>query len=261
MIGMPTLQSGGHIVSLEGYCTSLLRFFKYTQFVVGDGKRIQFWEDLWWGDQPLGFQYPRLFRVVTDKNILLSSILGSAHPFSWNFNIRHNLFDSQIEGLESFMRSLVRLHLSPSVSDARFQSLYSSGLFTVKSFLLALSHLSDSSLVFPTKFVLNSQVHFKVKSFVCLVAHKKVNTNDLLQLRRPYQALSPDICKLCIKHGELADHLFLHYSLTMGLWHKLFQLAKTDWVPSRRGIVLWQAACIALIWVVWQERDARIFLG
>ena len=51
--------------------------FKFTRFVVGDGKRIQFWEDLWWGDQPLGSQYPRLFRVVTDKNILISSIHGS----------------------------------------------------------------------------------------------------------------------------------------------------------------------------------------
>ena len=28
---------------------------------------------------------------------------------------------------------------------------------------------------------------------------------------------------------------------------------------SKRGIVLWQAACIALIRVVWLERNARIF--
>ena len=116
----------------------------------------------------------------------------------------------------------------------------------------------------------------QVKSFVWLVAHKKVNTNDLLQLKRPHKALSPDICKLCMKHGETVDHLFLHCSLTMGLWHRLFQLAKTDWVPprsisdmlstnfngfrsSKRGIVLWQDACIALMWVVWRERNARIF--
>ena len=57
-------------------------FSKYTRFVVGDGERIRFWEDLWWGDQPLGFQYPRLFSVVTDKNIPISSIFGSARPFS-----------------------------------------------------------------------------------------------------------------------------------------------------------------------------------
>ena len=28
---------------------------------------------------------------------------------------------------------------------------------------------------------------------------------------------------------------------------------------SKRGIELWQAACIALIWIVWQERNAWIF--
>ena len=220
-------------------------------------------------------QYPRLFRVVTDKNILISSILGSTRPFSWNFN-SSNLSDFEIEDLEGLMWSLDGLHLSPSVSYARSWSLSSSGLFTVKFFFLALSHCPDSPSVFPTKFVWNSQVPFKVKSFIWLVAHKKVNTNDLLQLRRPHKALSPDICKLCMRHVESADHFFLHCSLMMGLWHKLFQLAKTDWVPprsisdmlsitfsgfglSRRGIVLWQAVCIALIWVVWRERNTRIF--
>ncbi|KAJ9697352.1 hypothetical protein PVL29_009249 [Vitis rotundifolia] len=251
-------------------------FSKFTRFVVGDGERIRFWEDLWWGDQPLGVRYPRLLRVVTDKNIPISSILGSTRPFSWNFNFRRNLSDPEIEDLESLMRSLDRLHLSPSVPDMRSWSLSPSGLFTVKSFFLALSQIHGLPSVFPTKIVWNSQVPFKVKSFVWLVVHKKVNKNDLLQLKRPYKALSPDICMMCMKHGEIVDHLFLHYSLTMGLWHKLFQLAKTDWVPprsifdmlstnfngfgsSKRGIVLWQATCIALIWVVWRERNARIF--
>ena len=71
------------------------------------------------GDQPLGSQYPGLFRVVSDKNILISSILGSTRPFSWNFNFRHNLSDSEIEDLEDLMRSLDGLHLSPSISDAK----------------------------------------------------------------------------------------------------------------------------------------------
>ncbi|RVW47872.1 Transposon TX1 uncharacterized 149 kDa protein [Vitis vinifera] len=57
-------------------------FSKYTRFVVGDEEKNRFWEDLWWGDQPLGFQYPKLFKVVTDKNIPISSILGSTCPFS-----------------------------------------------------------------------------------------------------------------------------------------------------------------------------------
>ena len=32
-----------------------------------------------------------------------------------------------------------------------------------------------------------------------------------------------------------------------------------DFGLSKRGIVLWQAASIALIWVVWRKRNARIF--
>ena len=183
--------------------------------------------------QPLGTQYPRLFRVVLDKNILISSVLGSTCPFSWNFNFCRNLSDSEIEDLEGLMRSLDGLHLSPSVSDARFWPLSSSRLFSVKSFFLTLSQFSGSPQVFPSKFVWKSQVPFKVKSFVWLVAHKKVNTNDMLQLKRPYKALSPDICILCMKHGESADHLFLHCSLTIGLWHRLFRLAKMDRVPPR----------------------------
>ena len=32
-----------------------------------------------------------------------------------------------------------------------------------------------------------------------------------------------------------------------------------DFGLSKRGIELWQVACIALIWIVWRERNARIF--
>ena len=138
----------------------------FTRFVVGNGKRIRLWEDLRWGDQSLGSQYPRLFRLVLDKNIPISSILGSTCPFSWNFNFRSNLLDSEIKDLESLMRSLNGLHLSPSVSDARSWPLSSLGFFSVKSFFLTLSQFSGSSPVFPSKFVWNSQVPFKVKYFV-----------------------------------------------------------------------------------------------
>ena len=134
-----------------------------------------------------------------DKNIHISSILGYVRLFSWNFNFHCNLSDSEIEDLGCLMQSLDCAHLSTSASDARSWSLSSSGLFTVKSFFIALSEMPDLSPLFSTKFVWNSQIPFKVKSFVWLVAHKKVNTNDLLQLRRPYKTLSPDIYKLCIK--------------------------------------------------------------
>ena len=62
----------------------------------------------------------------------------------------------------------------------------------------------------------------------------------------------------------------------MGLWHKLFRAANLEWVPPRRiedifiisfeglgksikGKTLWDIACLTVFWIVWQERNARIF--
>ncbi|RVW35470.1 Transposon TX1 uncharacterized 149 kDa protein [Vitis vinifera] len=212
----------------------------------GDGERIRFWEDLWWGDQIFKDQYPRLYRVVMDKNSHISSILGSSRPFSWNFNFRRNLTDSKIEDLECLMHSLDCMNLSTSASDARSWSLLSSGLFTVKSFFIALSQMPDSSPFFPTKFVWKSQVPFKVKAFVWLMAHKKVNTNELLQLRRPHKALSPDISS---QDGLGTSEK--HFR------HDVHQLQRI-WQVQERGNSMANES-IALIWVVWRERNAMIF--
>ena len=43
---------------------------------------------------------------------------------------------------------------------------------------------------------------------------------------------------------SISDMMFINYK---------------DFGTSKRGIVLWQNACIVVIWVVWQERNARIF--
>ncbi|RVX04331.1 Copper methylamine oxidase [Vitis vinifera] len=126
------------------------------------------------------------------------------------------------------------------------------------------------------QFLWSSKVPSKVKALAWLVAHGKVNTNDKLQLRRPYKALCPQWCILCRGNGESIDHLFLHCPVTIGLWHRLFNLVGLVWVPPRsiedmlvitfkglgnslRGKTLWQIACLTLIWMVWQERNNRIF--
>ncbi|RVW32138.1 putative ribonuclease H protein [Vitis vinifera] len=124
--------------------------------------------------------------------------------------------------------------------------------------------------------LVGSKVPSKVKALAWIVAHGKVNTNDKLQLRRPYKSLCPQWCILCKGNGESIDHLFLHCPVTIGLWNKLFKLAGLDWVPPRsfedmlviafkglgnslRGKTLWQVVCLTLVWIVWQERNNRIF--
>ena len=123
------------------------------------------------------------------------------------------------------MSSLTLMQLSPTTVDSRVWSLSSSDLFSIKYFFLVLSKSLDLVPFFLASFVWKSKASSKVKVFSWLVVHKKVNTNDLLQVRRSYKSFSPHWCILCKGNGEAVDHLFLHCPLALELWHKLFKLA------------------------------------
>ncbi|RVW39478.1 DNA damage-binding protein 1a [Vitis vinifera] len=174
----------------------LLKFFQdfspFVRLVVENGERIRFWEDHWWGNQSLCSQFVGLYRVISVKNLTVSNVLGNSFPVSWNFNFRHNFTDLEIDLLKSLMSSLSSVLFSPAMADSRKWSLSSSDLFSVKSFFLALSKVSNPILFLPAKFLWSSKAPSKVKALAWLVAHGKVNTNDKLQLRRPYKSLCPN---------------------------------------------------------------------
>ena len=46
-----------------------------THFLVGDGVKIHFLKDMWWGDQTLCSHFPNLFKVLTIRNFSISSFL------------------------------------------------------------------------------------------------------------------------------------------------------------------------------------------
>ena len=52
-------------------------------------------------------------------------------------------------------------------------------------------------------------------------------------LRQPYKSLNPQWCTLCRGDEESIDHIFLRCSFTIGLWQKLFNLAKSMWDSPR----------------------------
>ncbi|KAK9267760.1 hypothetical protein L1049_010194 [Liquidambar formosana] len=77
--------------------------------------------------------------------------------------------------------------------------------------------------------------------------------------------------------AESVDHLFLHCSIARFLWLKLFHIASISWVSprdccismflvdfsvlsvSKRALILWISAILAIFWIIWLERNARIF--
>ena len=100
----------------------------------------------------------------------------------------------------------------------------------------------------------------------------------MLQLRRPFKALSPNWCILCRRSREMIDHLFLHCPINLGLWHRIFSQARMEWVQpssicnmlvisfkcfgnSIRGKSLWRITSLSLSvsYGLCGERNIRIF--
>lgn len=52
-----------------------------------------------------------------------------------------------------------------------------------------------------------------------LVALTKVNMHDVLQKRRPYMIISPNICFSCMEEVESTNHIFMwsHFFSVMGI--------------------------------------------
>ncbi|RVW35813.1 putative ribonuclease H protein [Vitis vinifera] len=129
----------------------------------------------------------------------------------------------EIDLLQRLMSSLHSVLLSPSSSDSRAWSLSSSGSFSVKSFFYALSKDSNPLMFLPAKFLWSSKVPSKVKALAWLF--------NLVGV-------------IWVPPRSIEDMLVISFR---GLGN------------SVRGKILWQIACLTLIWMVWQERNNRIF--
>lgn len=100
-------------------------------------------------------------------------------------------------------------------------------------------------------------------------------TCDMIQRRRPNSCFSPHWCILCKGCSKLVVHLFLHCWVNSNLWLRLFREFGISWVVYRdcsslsekhnlqgngkRAKVLWDCIVLAIIWMVWLERNRLIF--
>ncbi|KAL5769129.1 hypothetical protein ACOSQ2_015912 [Xanthoceras sorbifolium] len=86
-------------------------------------------------------------------------------------------------------------------------------IFSVKSFLVALIDDPPHPIFKPRNTIWKAKVPNKVKLLVWSIAWGRVNTNDLLQKKRPGMALSPNWCIMCKRNLESSNHFCFHCSI------------------------------------------------
>lgn len=109
------------------------------------------------------------------------------------------------------------------------------------------------------------------------MAHKKLNTDDMVQRKRPKCYILAQWCVMSKGVEESVDHLFLHCFIAMDYGEFFFlQLVEIDWVVpfscvqllmidfmdfghNKKSKTLWSCIVCVVLRVIWLERNATVF--
>ena len=72
--------------------------------LVGNGRRVRFWKDFFYGEQPLSITFPSLFSLAVNKEALVAdlwNLVGEEGGWSPHFSRSFN--DWELEEVQSFL--------------------------------------------------------------------------------------------------------------------------------------------------------------
>ncbi|KAL5703068.1 hypothetical protein ACHQM5_028204 [Ranunculus cassubicifolius] len=284
-----SLEKGGWFTKLrrEPYGCSMWRgimryknvFEKLVRFSVGKGDRVRFWEDCWCLDVPLAVKYEGLYELSRYKGAFIKDCAPIVElTVDWNLGLRRRLPDHLVEKLAELLELLGCYSIVGFDHD---QMLWEDGSkpLMVKTMVkcLTLDRLQEKQLGifnFPDRRVWLNELPTKVSFFVWSLLRLAVLTQDKLQ-RRGFALANR--CVFCKENEESALHLFFQCRKTKKIWSyfyasfglvfdsslSIFQyINKECTMPlSVEGAKYWSWLFHGIVWVIWLERNLRIFEG
>ncbi|KAL4341438.1 hypothetical protein GQ457_08G017960 [Hibiscus cannabinus] len=159
-------------------------------YVVGDGKRIQFWSDLWIGEYPLKLSFPRVFALACQKSGTIADFgLVVEGVWAWNIPLRRSLFDWEIGLWELFQNLINNFRSNNLIPDSIRWKGNSNGIFSVKS-CCKISKPVVSTVDEVWNAIWSNLAPPTVEAFLWKAVHGRLPTKDNLRIRGCLQHLS-----------------------------------------------------------------------
>lgn len=128
------------------------------------------------------------FSIFIQKEAVVAEILvNSLNGLSRNFIFSQELYDWEAQSVTYLFDFLQFIYFVRKANDKRVWLLESSSKFTSKSFF----NLSQSEFSFSHEKIWKPVSPPRVKAFSWTAILYRINTTDMLQRRRPFNALSP----------------------------------------------------------------------
>ncbi|KAF7151552.1 hypothetical protein RHSIM_Rhsim02G0101400 [Rhododendron simsii] len=228
---------------------------------VGDGNSISLWKDEWLGKPCLAMLFPTIFRVIIDKQVLLSDVLRKTTAQQWEFHFRRRLYDWGKNSLNDVYEVLDgwRVMRNEDRRDTLIWKGDQSNIFSAKSmYELSKPHIETNICIDALDLVWNNVAPHKVQCFGWLVCLGKVETAEFLLRIGILQNAEAAVCKFCGRAQESSDHFLLHSEPVLEVWtitktlswntcvveksepnwvevQELIKFRVAFWVPTKKG--------------------------
>lgn len=247
---------------------------------VSNGRGTSFWRERWIGDQALAYVFPRLYSISSHKEATIEELWSSVDGVvSWNIGWRrqpflweNNLIDNLLILIEGFVLG--------EGEDCWRWSPEEGGFFSVSSYkiLEGIVLLEGGSIVLHQWVFTNlwkSPAPSKVVAFSWMAILDRIPTRSNLVIRHVLTQGENSRCVMCGCEMETTSHLFLHCEFASLIWRKVFDWLGINFITPQdlfTHFACWsdeakprriRKACWlvwnATIWMIWKERNARIF--
>ncbi|XP_073105237.1 uncharacterized protein [Elaeis guineensis] len=209
-----------------------------------------------------------LYIVALKKNCSVAS-QWSQRLLAWNVKLRGPLSLGQLKQLDVLRSSLTSVKPS-RVLDTPTWKLNRNGVFTVKSYH---NFMDNGGLICPfSKGIWRSAIPKKIRIFLWLALRNRLHTGEIFNKKGWHVSAG---CALCGQREETINHLLLTCPFTRSIRNVLVSHLGLSCMPTNlRKLWSTRRRCnitsslrhafdqlaAALCWVIWRERNSRIFL-
>nr|GEW43332.1 RNA-directed DNA polymerase, eukaryota, reverse transcriptase zinc-binding domain protein [Tanacetum cinerariifolium] len=288
------------VAATRGYPTIGIDVSLIFKKMIGNGTDTRFWMDNWVGEGLLKLSFPRLYRLDTNQQCVVSdraptfhkhhartsdrtatvtpvigsqigpsaSQVGLVYNWSWLRLIRTRPDLAEHEDLCSLVAHL-RLYLNQDIWECTIDNLRT---FTVKGMRSHITHLSSNTSLIPIRWnsILPSKVNILTWRIVNLRLPTRVNLDyrgiDLNSIR----------CPICDAAIETENHLFTECELSISTWNRVLKwrgiqninITNINNMISLANQVHLPASTVKIfdsvvqitLWVLWRFRNESIFV-
>jgi hypothetical protein len=228
--------------------------YENSHFIIGDGSSINFWNDVWCGDQSLAqaLQVPD----VHSSNLKVSELI---HNNQWLLTPE---LDEKFPNLKQFLEQVV-LPLEHRVDYLAWNDSDSGELSLKLAYLFKDNPLPQLHWA---KSIWCKDIPPSKSLIACRLMHQKLPTDENLCLRG---CSLPSVCNLCFKKAETSFHLFFQCSYAVNIWNwfsriinlnmhfntmeEIWSLCDRSWQPQCKVVIL--ASLVNIISTVWFVRN------